>query len=302
MLSSAPFEVPDAQIANARKGGAKRAAVAGAETEVVQLSVKMAVEFGLIDPILVGDDSRIRATSEQLGWDISGLQIVGTMSEKDTSAKAVELARSGNADILMKGSVHTDALMRAVVDKETGLRSGHRMSHIFQMTFPGSERPLYVTDAALNVAPNVDQRLDITRNAVNALHQFGIEIPKIAVLSALEIATPTVPSSMDAAEIMERAAAGEIEGAIVQGPLSLDLAISPNAAKVKGMDSEVAGAADLIVVPNIETGNTLFKTLVYFRSATAAGLVLGAKVPIVLTSRADPPEARLTAVALATMI
>lgn len=302
MLSKQAFEVPAAQITAARRNAPKRVAVAGAETDIVQQSVIKAVDAGLIEPILVGNEDAIRVTANNIGWDISGIEVVRSSSESETSAKAVEISRIGSADILMKGSVHTDALMRAVVDKENGLRAGRRMSHIFQMTFPSCDQALYVTDAALNVAPNVEQRLDITRNAVDALHSAGIKMPKVAILSALELASPAVPSSMDAAEIMELAATGAVEGAIVQGPLSLDLAISPEAAAVKGMDSEVAGQADLIVVPNIETGNTLFKTLVYFRSATAAGLVLGAKVPIVLTSRADPPEARLASTALAMMV
>lgn len=302
MLSTQAFEVPAAQIAEASKGKPKRTAVAGAETPVVQQSVRNAQEAGLIDPVLVGDEAAIRSMAKQIDWDISSVEIINTDSERDTSIKAVELAHNGDVEILMKGGVHTDALMRAVVDKEHGLRTDQRMSHIFQMTFPGTERALYVTDAALNVAPNVAQRIDITRNAVVAMIKFGISTPKVAVLSALEIASPAVPSSMEAAEIAELAMSGSVENAIVEGPLSLDLAVSPEAVKVKGLKSNVAGQADLIVVPNIETGNTLFKTLVYFRSATAGGLVLGAKVPIVLTSRADPPEARLTSCALAMML
>lgn len=302
MLSTQAFEVPAAQIVKAGKGKAKRAAVAGADTPVVQHSARSAHDAGLIEPVLIGDAAAIRSTATEIDWDISTFEIVKTDSENGTSAKAVELAHNGDVEILMKGSVHTDALMRAVVDKEKGLRTDQRMSHIFQMTFPGTEQVLYVTDAALNVAPNIAQRMDITRNAVAAMAKFGISKPKVAILSALEVASPTVPSSMDAAEIAELAMSGGVENAIVEGPLSLDLAVSPEAVKIKGLKSNVAGQADLIVVPTIETGNTLFKTLVYFRSATAAGLVLGAKVPIVLTSRADPPEARLTSCALAMML
>jgi len=302
MLSTEAFEVPAAQIAAASTGKAKRAAVAGAETTVVQESARNAHEAGLIEPVLIGNETSIQKTAKEIAWDISGFEIINTATEKDTSTKAVELAHNDLVEILMKGGVHTDALMRAVVDKENGLRTDQRMSHIFQMTFPGTDRALYVTDAALNVAPNVAQRMDITRNAVSAMHKFGVAEPKVAVLSALEIASPAVPSSMEAAEIAELAMSGGVENAIVEGPLSLDLAVSPDAVKVKGLKSKVAGHADLIVVPTIETGNTLFKTLVYFRSATAAGLVLGAKVPIVLTSRADPPEARLTSCALAMML
>ena len=302
MLSTADFEVPAAQISAALKGDRKRAAVAGADTEVVLQSARDAQEAGLIEPVLVGDAARMEAAAGNLGWDVSGFQIIDCADEKEASAVSVGLARTGEVEVLMKGSVHTDTLMRAVVDKETGLRTGQRMSHIFQMTFPGHRKALYITDASLNVAPDVTQRIHITRNAVAALNRIGVETPRVAVLSAVELPSPAVPSSMEARRVADLAADGEIEDAVVEGPLSMDLAISPAAASVKGLESEVAGRADLLVVPNIETGNALFKTLVYFRSATAAGLVLGARVPIVLTSRADPPEARLAAVALAMMV
>jgi len=302
MLSTQAFEVPAAQIAAAAKGPSKRAAVAGAESGVALTSARNAQEAGLIDPVLVGDEAAIRAAAEKISWDLDDVEIVDAGDEAETSSTAVGLAHSGEVQLLMKGSVHTDALMRAVVDRDNGLRTERRMSHVFQMTFPGSERALYITDGALNVAPGVELRVDITRNAVDMLHRIGTAVPKVAILSATEVATPSVPSSVDAAEIAALAQGGAVEGAIVEGPLSLDLAVSPEAVAVKGLNSEVAGYADLIVVPNIETGNALFKTLVYFRSATAAGLVLGAKVPIVLTSRADPPEARLAAAALAALI
>ena len=301
MLSTEAFEIPAAQITAALKGEPKRTAVAGAESELALISAQHAQETGLIVPVLVGDGAAIRDMARRIAWDISDVEIVESDDERETSAKAVAMARAGDVDLLMKGSVHTEALMRAAVNREQGLRTDRLMSHVFQVTFPGTERALYITDAALNVAPHVEQRLGITRNAVELLNKAGIATPKVAVLSAVEVRNHSVPSSLDAAYIAELAQEGAVENAIVEGPLSFDLAVSPQAASIKGLKSEVAGRADLVVVPNIETGNTLFKALVYFRSATAAGLVLGAKVPIILTSRADPPEARLAAVAFAMM-
>jgi phosphotransacetylase len=302
MLSTQAFELPTSRINAALKGAPKRTAVAGAETEVALLSARNAQEAGLIEPVLVGDKAAIRTCADTISWDLGEIEIVGADDETQTSLTAVGLARSGDVQLLMKGSVHTEALMRAAVNREHGLRTDRQMSHVFQMTFPGTERALYITDAALNVAPHVEQQLDITRNAVELLKRAGVVIPKVAVLSAVEVRNHSVPSSLDAAHVARLAREGAIEDAVVEGPLSFDIAISADAAAVKGLDSEVAGQADLIVVPNIETGNTLFKALVYFRSATAAGVVVGAKVPIVLTSRADPPEARMAAVALAMMI
>ena len=302
MLSTVPFDVPKAQIAAALKRGRKRTAVAGADTEVVLASVRSAEQAGLIEPVLIGNESEMRRIAMSIGWNLDEVEAIGTDDERKASFKAVELARSGDAELLMKGSVHTESLMRAVVDRDHGLRTDRQMSHVFQMTFPGTERPLYITDAALNVAPHVTHQLDITRNAVGFLQGAGVVRPKVAILSAVEVKNHSVPSSIDAAYIADVALAGGIGTAVVEGPLSFDVAVSVEAAAVKGVRSDVAGQADLLVVPNIETGNTLFKALVYFRSATAAGLVLGATVPIVLTSRADPPEARIASIALAMMV
>ena len=301
MLSTVPFEVPGAQIAAALKRGRKRAAVAGADTEVALVSARSAEQAGLIEPVLVGNAPEMRRIAKRIGWSLDKAEVIGVDDEHRASLKAVELARSGEVELLMKGSVHTESLMRAVVNREHGLRTGRLMSHVFQMTFPGTERSLYITDAVLNVAPSVTHRLDITRNAAGFLNEIGVVRPKVAVLSAAEVKNPSMPSSIEAAHIADAALAGGIGTAVVEGPLSFDLAVSAEAAAVKGIKSDVAGKADLVVVPNIETGNALFKALVYFRSATAAGLVLGATVPIVLTSRADPPEARITSIALAMM-
>ncbi len=299
MLSDAPFESPASLIAQARRGGRIAMALAGAENTVALEGARRAFEEELITPWLVGDPAAIGRAAEAIAWDIAGLPLVAAEGEAETARLAVALARSGEVGALMKGQIHTDQLMRAVVNREQGLRTDRRLSHLFLLSFPGSDRSLAITDAAINVAPNVDQRLDIAGNAVQLYHALGVGRPKVAVLSATDTPIPAMPSSQEAEEIARRAMAGEIPDAEVAGPLAIDLAISPRAAEIKGVKNAVTGQADILLVPNIETGNALYKALVYFRSATAAGLVLGARVPIVLTSRADPPEARLGAAALA---
>jgi len=277
-------------------------AIAGAGGELALESVRQAVEAGLIEPVLVGDPRAIAAAAEAIGWQTSGLRTVEAASEAEAAAVAVELARDGRVEAVMKGQIPTEVLMRAVVDRDKGLRTEQRMSHVFYMTAPGRQGSLTITDAAVNVAPDVETRLHIARNAVALHHALGNDEPKVAILSASEKTNEAMPSSLEAAEIARRAAAGEIERALVEGPFAIDLAISPQAAAVKGVASAIAGQADILVVPNIETGNALFKAMVYFMSATAAGLVMGARVPIALTSRADPPEARLAAAALAAIV
>ena len=276
-----------------------RTAIAGADGELALESARRATERGLIEPVLVGDPSRIDQLAERLGWDIGSLERIDTNSPQAAAGEAIALAREERVGSVMKGNVPTDVLMRAVVDRETGLRTGQRMSHLFYMTAPGRTGALAITDAALNVAPDIETRLHIVRNAVGLFHALGSDEPKVAVLSATETPNPAMPSSLEAQEIARRASDGAVDGARVEGPLSLDLAISPKSAKLKGVESAVAGQAEIVVVPSIECGNALFKSMVYYLSATAAGLVLGARVPIMLTSRADPPEARLASAALA---
>ena len=300
MLSDQPFRCPPELLAKTEGGEPIATVIAGAAGDVALESARQATAHGLIRPLLVGERAGIERSAEAIGWDLSGLEIISAEGEADTARKAVALARSGRAQALMKGQIHTDHLMRAVVNRDEGLRTERRLSHLFYMTIGGRPGALSITDAAVNVAPSPDQRLDILCNAV-ALHRLalGQERPRVAVLSATETPIPAMPSSQEAAEIAERAAAGAVPDAEVEGPLSLDLAVSPQAAAVKGLEGKVAGRADILLVPNIETGNALFKAMVYFMSATAAGIVLGARVPIVLTSRADPPEARLAGIALA---
>lgn len=299
MLSSLPFECPPELLDKARRGPPTPTALVGAGGRLALESARQAREAGLIEPCLVGDADDIAAAARAIGWNIADLRVVPADGETKAAETAVALARGREVAALMKGQVHTDALMRAVVNREAGLRAGRRISHVFHMTAPGRAGALCITDAAVNVAPNVAARMDILANAVGLFHALGNPEPRVAVLSATETPTAAMPSSQDAAEIVRRAARGEVPGALVDGPLALDVAVSPEAAAVKGVDSPVAGQADILLVPNIETGNALFKAMVYFMSATAAGLVLGARVPITLTSRADPPEARLAATALA---
>jgi phosphotransacetylase len=299
MLSSLPYECPPELLDKARQGPPTPTALVGAGGRLALESARQAHEAGLIEPCLVGDADDIVAAARAIGWNIADLRVVPAGDETKSAETAVALARGNEVAALMKGQVHTDALMRAVVNREAGLRGGRRISHVFHMTAPGRPGALCITDAAVNVAPDVAARMDILANAVGLFHALGNPEPKVAVLSATETPIAAMPSSQDAAEIVRRAAQGEVPGALVDGPLALDVAVSPEAAAVKGVDSPVAGQADILLVPNIETGNALFKAMVYFMSATAAGLVLGARVPVTLTSRADPPEARLAATALA---
>jgi phosphotransacetylase len=276
-------------------------AIVNAGSPVVMQSVKMAVDENLVTPILIGDKGNIEAAAREINWDISEFRIVVAADEEASAKAAVALARGNEVASLMKGNIHTDQLLRAVINKHLGLRTGTRLSHVFHMSVANSDAAICITDAAINVQPSVAIKLDIARNVTKLMHAIGYQTPKIAVLSATEVATPAVPSSMDAAEIVAAASAGEVEGALVGGPFAFDNAVSPTAAKLKKIDHPVAGNADVLLVPNIETGNALFKQMVYFMGPAAAGIVLGAKVPIILTSRADPAAARLAATALASI-
>ncbi len=300
MLSTAPFEVPGYLLDKARALPTPAMAVAGAANPLALESARRAADEGLADPVLVGEGDAITALARDMDWDISGVRVVDAADEAAAAEAAVALASGGEVTALMKGHVHTDALMRAVLKREAGLRTDRRISHIFHMTVPGDDQVLHVTDAAINVQPTVDDKVHILGNVVDLAHALGNAEPRVAVLSGAETVNPAMPSSVDAAEVVARA--GDIAGAMVDGPLAFDNAVSPEAARIKGIDSPVAGRADVLLVPNLEAGNFLFKQMVYFMSATAAGIVMGARVPIVLTSRADPPEARLAATAIAAIV
>ena len=261
-----------------------------------------AAEAGLIVPILVGPEARIRAVAGEAGKDIAGLRIVPAAHSHDAAAKAVELVRSGEAALLMKGSLHTDELMGAVVARATGLRTERRVSHAYVMDVPGHPDPLIITDAAINIAPTLEEKADIIRNAIDLAHVIGIAQPRVAILSAVETVNPALPTTLDAAALCKMADRGQIGGALLDGPLAFDNAISEAAAREKGIVSPVAGKAEILVVPDLEAGNMLAKQLTFLGGADAAGVVLGARVPIILTSRADSLRTRLASCAVAVLL
>ena len=302
MLSDKPFQVPPYLLDRIEGTDRVRMAIAGADHPIALESARQGADAGIIEPVLVGDADVIRAAARDIDWDVDAYAIVDAVGEERAPAAAVALAKSGEVSSLMKGYLHTDTLMKAVVNREHGLRTARRLSHVFHMTIPDNDRVLMITDGAVNVQPDLDTKIDIINNAVEMAHTLGNPNPKVALLSGTESVLPAMPSSVDAARAVKRANAGEVKNATVDGPFAFDNALSPEAAALKGMDSPVAGQADIVVVPNIETGNSLFKMMVYFLSGLAAGVVLGATVPIVLTSRADPPEARFAATAIAAMV
>ncbi len=261
-----------------------------------------AARAGLIAPVLVGPSARIRDVAAKAGLDIGGFRIVDASYSQDSAAKAVELVRSAEVEALMKGSLHTDELMGAVVKRETGLRTARRLSHCFVMDVPGHPEPLIITDAAVNIAPTLRDKVDIVQNAIDLAHDLGATEVRVAILSAMETVNPDVPSTVEAAALCKMADRGQITGALVDGPLALDNAISPEAAKIKNIASPVAGRANVLVVPDLEAGNMLAKSLTFLAGADAAGIVLGARVPIILTSRADSLGARLASCAVAALV
>jgi phosphate acetyltransferase len=299
VLSDQPFECPPWLLARARPLAPVRTAIIGAGTALTLESTRAAAAADLITPVLIGNVAAIRAAATEIAWDITDIEIHA--ADDDAADVGVALAREGNVAALMKGSVRSDDLMRAAVHRTRGIRGRKRPSHIFHITTPGSEKALCITDAVINVLPKVKQKICIAENAADFLHALGNSNPNIAMLSATEVPTDQMPSSVEAAEVVRMARAGAITDATVDGPMALDIAVSRKAAEVKGVTSPVAGNADVLLVPNIEAGNMLFKQMVYFMSATAAGLVVGMTVPIALTSRADPPEARLASAALASI-
>jgi phosphate acetyltransferase len=261
-----------------------------------------AAEADLIRPILVGPEAKIRAVAEQCGLDIRPYRLVDAPHSHASAAKAVEIVRTGEAEALMKGSLHTDELMAEVVRKDTGLRTERRISHVFIMDVPTYPKPLAVTDAAINIFPDLETKVDIVQNAIDMAHAFERERPKVAILSAVETVTPKIPSTIDAAALCKMAERGQITGALLDGPLAFDNAISKEAAQIKGIRSEVAGDPDILLVPDLEAGNMLAKQLSFLANADAAGIVLGARVPIILTSRADTVRARMASCAVAVLL
>ena len=260
-----------------------------------------AARAGIIAPILVGPAEKIRAVARAQGLDIAAYEIVEAPHSHGAAARAVELVRQGRADLLMKGSLHTDELMGEVVRRETGLRTERRVSHAFVMDVPTYHKPLLITDAAVNIFPTLDDKRDIVQNAIDFIRALGVEPPKVAILSAVETVTTKIPSTIDAAALCKMADRGQIRGGILDGPLAFDNAISAEAAQTKGIVSAVAGDPDIMLVPELEAGNMLAKNLTFLSRADAAGIVLGTRVPIILTSRADNQRTRLASCAVAAL-
>ncbi|MBS4020331.1 MAG: bifunctional enoyl-CoA hydratase/phosphate acetyltransferase [Dechloromonas sp.] len=261
-----------------------------------------AYQAGIIEPILVGPESKIRSVAEEFGIDLSGVRIVNAAHSHDSAAMAVSLVKTGDAEALMKGSLHTDELMAEVVARANGLRTNRRISHVFLMDVPTYHRPLLITDAAINIAPTLEEKADIIRNAIDLAHILDIAEPKVAILSAVETINPKIQSTLDAAALCKMADRGQIKGGILDGPLAFDNAVSIIAAKTKGIKSAVAGHAEILVVPDLESGNMVAKQLEYLANALTAGIVLGTKVPIVLTSRADTAETRTASCVIAALV
>lgn len=261
-----------------------------------------AAELGLIVPILVGPEAKIRAAAALANLDIGKYRLVPAPHSQAAAAEAVAMARRGEVELLMKGSLHTDELMHAVVSPASGLGTGRRISHCYFFDVAAYPRPLFITDAAVNIRPSLDVKRDICQNAIDLAHVIGVEKPKVAILSAVETVTDKLPSTLDAAALCKMAERGQITGALLDGPLAFDNAVSLEAAKIKGIVSPVAGQADILLVPDLESGNMLAKQLTFFEGADGAGIVLGARIPVILTSRADPEKTRVASCAMALLL
>lgn len=300
-FNAAPHAKYERLIARAREAPASSTIVVHPCDETSLRGPLEAAEAGIIKPILVGPAARIAAVAREHGLDIGKYELVDADHSEAAAARGVELIRAGKADLLMKGSLHTDELMRAVTASATGLRTARRISHVFIMDVPSHPDTLFVTDAAINIAPDLDVKRDIIQNTIDLFVQIGLGTPRVAILSAVETVTSKIPSTIEAAALCKMADRGQITGGILDGPLAFDNAIDPEAARIKGIKSPVAGHAQILVVPNLEAGNMLAKNLIFLSKADAAGLVLGARVPIILTSRADSVRTRMASCAIASL-
>jgi len=290
----------DRLIARAKGVAAKTIVVHPCDETSLRGAIE-AAEIGIIDPILVGPVAKIRKVAADHSLAISKFELVDVPHSDAAAEKAVELIRAGRAELLMKGSLHTDELMRAVTAASSGLRTARRISHVFIVDAPTYKETLFITDAAINIFPDLDAKRDIVQNAIDLFTQLGLGEPRVAILSAVETVTPKIPSTIDAAALCKMADRGQIVGGVLDGPLAFDNAIDPEAARIKGIRSPVAGRAQVLVVPDLEAGNMLAKNLIYLTKADSAGLVLGARVPIVLTSRADSVRSRMASCAAAVL-
>jgi phosphate acetyltransferase len=291
----------DRLIAGARDGTPAVTIVAHPCDETSLRGAIDAAAEQLIEPVLVGPEGKIRSVAAKHGIDLTGRKIVDAAHSQDAAARAVALIREGKGELLMKGSLPTDELMRAVTASSTGLRTERRISHVFIMDVPGHPETLFITDAAINIFPDLDVKRDIVQNAIDLWVGVGMGTPRVAILSAVETVTTKIPSTIEAAALCKMADRGQITGGLLDGPLAFDNAIDPEAARIKGIASPVAGRAQILVVPDLEAGNMLAKNLSFLAHADAAGIVLGARVPIILTSRADSVRTRLASCAVAAL-
>lgn len=280
----------------------KRVAVAAAQDDAVLEAVDMAQKQGIADFVLVGDQDKIKQVAAKLNISLSGLEILHQPDDRQAAFQAVSLVARGQADVVMKGFVNTADLLRAVLDKEAGLRTGRVLSHAAVFEVPGWDRLITITDGGMNIAPTLQQKADIIQNAVHLTTVLGIKPAKVAVLAAVEVVNPDMPTTLDAAILSKMADRGQIKGALIDGPLALDNAVSLEAAKHKGITGPVAGCADILLAPDIAAGNLLAKSLTYFAGARMAGLILGAAKPVVITSRADTHEAKVLSIALGALL
>ena len=288
-------------VDQAKKFEPTRVAVANAAQGVVIETLREAHALGFVEPRFIGEPEAITALCKSIGWNVTKDWIMAAKTDAAMAAKAVELVQTGEADAIMKGRIHTDLLMHALLDKDHGLRApGRRVSHLFVVELPSYPKVLGITDAAINIAPDLNAKAQILQNAIDFFHLLGIEVPKVALLSAVETVNPAIASTLDAACLTLMAQRGQITGACVDGPLAFDNAVSRKAAEEKGISSPVAGDTDILLVPDLVSGNILAKDLEYLAGAIIAGIALGLAAPVVLTSRADPAPARLASLALAT--
>ena len=296
MLTQNKASVPENLISLAQQTSQIPVGIVSAHQEATMESAKQAFELNLIKPIFIGDKSGIQEEAKILDWDINNFEIIDQSEDKEAAIIGAQLARDNKIKVLIKGNLHTDTLMRAYLKKEFALIEKRRLSHIWHMTLPNNNKPLFITDGALNVLPRIDVKMHILFNAVEFAKKTGVSKPRVAVLSGTEDPIESMPSSMEAREVMERAQKENID-AYVHGPLAFDNAVSPEAARIKKISNDVAGKADILLVPNLETGNSLSKIMVFFMGACAAGFIVGGKVPVVVASRADNAASRLASIA-----
>ena len=296
MLQSKEAQIPNNLISLAKKTPNLSAGIICANHDSSMESAKKSVELNLINPIFIGKKQEINEKAEKIEWNINAYEIINSSNDVEAAIIGAELGRDNKIKVMIKGNLHTDVLMRAYLKKEFGLIEGKRLSHIWHMTILKDDKPLFITDGALNVAPRIDVKMHILKNVIEFANQINIAKPRVAILSGTEDPIESMPSSVEAKELMERAKNENIN-AYVHGPLAFDNAISPEAAAIKNISNEVAGKADILLVPNLETGNALSKIMVYFMGACAAGFIVGGKVPVVVTSRADSSASRIASIA-----